>query len=193
MPSEAREGRDRAASANVAKAGVDGLLARPLFVVTRVVVATGNVGVGSPTASTSSAGLEILSFLLVLTGGGGAAMIASFSGFGVSPLIGAPGSLTTFVSAVGREPLLCTAITSDGAGAVPFGSLEADEGGRCFVLSTFEWTEFCRALEDAGLAVVDGAGDARAALTVSGKALMTGEEVIDGDMAAPLPDFLLER
>lgn len=79
MLSEARDGRDRAdaASANVASAGVDGLLARPLFVVTVDCVVVGGGGSGggideSLFVSFSSVALSaVFSFLLPLGRGAG--------------------------------------------------------------------------------------------------------------------------
>ena len=65
-----------AASANVASAGVDGLLARPLFVLTAVSGVGGTIGVAdSRLGSRSSTALAVISFLPapfgVASGGGG--------------------------------------------------------------------------------------------------------------------------
>lgn len=161
-------------------AGVEGLLARPLFVVVTCCNVGGAVaGVFSFRTSTSSAGFAELS-LGAEAGtadlGVGALSLCCLMGSVLGPALG--GSIWVFALSVAtpREPLFGGGI-SIGAGTVPFGLFEATEGGR---LSAIEAVEFWRALEEAGRGLAGGAGDARGGLDVSGNAPMTGEDATDG-------------
>lgn len=123
-------------------AGVDGLLARPLFVVVTCCSVGGAVaGVGSLRGSTSSAGFAELSFGPVAGTadfGVGARSLCCLTGSVLGPALG--GSIWVFVLSLAatREPLFGGGI-SIGAGTLPFGLLEATEGGR---LSAFDAVEF---------------------------------------------------
>jgi len=133
--------RDRAASWNVANAGVDGLLALPLLVVTVVNIVGGGKtsGAGSLFFSTSSA--FAVSFLfgtfnsLSASAGSGsflellAALVLLFSTL-LRPL----GSLGGFGSPADRGQLAGGA-RSGVPGWTPFGLLEAEEDGRAFPFS----------------------------------------------------------
>jgi hypothetical protein len=127
-----------AASAKVANAGVEGLLALPLLVFTVPSNGVGGaIGVaGSRFGSRSSAGLIVLlSFLLLLPfgagGSGGGGSTGSASDLACSGLEGATAgfSFWTFDSVVVFDPLLC-AMGSGVLGSTPFSLFEAAEGGR---------------------------------------------------------------
>lgn len=143
-PSGLRDGRDlelkeaAAASAKVANAGVDGLLARPLFVLTVPINGVGGrIGVACSRFASLSSGIfaVTLSFLLVPTfnvgGSADAAGAISPSGLAVSDLTGATLALSfeAFVSVAGLDPLLC-AFWSGVAATTPLGLFEVTEGGR---------------------------------------------------------------
>ena len=149
-PSAFRDGRDLEcedaalaawASAKVARAGVDGLLALPLLVFRAGV--GGRMGVAeSRFGSRSSTGLTVTSFLVVLLplgagGSGGGGMMDSTSGFaGGSGLLGAAAGapLGGFGSTTALAPFVCAGM-SGVPELVPFGWLEAAEPGRSFAVS----------------------------------------------------------
>lgn len=161
-----------AASAKVASAGVEGLLARPLFVVVTVVVGVGggsNVGVSFLMGSRSSI-LTDASFLLfprlfgtgvpfaVEDGSGGGGGI-SVSGLETASelALGIRGATTGSFGAVVSVPVFAPLICWSTVGvliATPFGCLlfEAADVGRCREASPFGWVdvEFFRAREEAG-------------------------------------------
>lgn len=169
-------------SGKLPMAGVEGLLARPLFVVVTCCCEVGGAaaGVGSFRTSTSSAGFAELSFGAgagTADFGVGALSLCCLIGSVLGPALG--GSICVFalsLAAAAREPLLGGGI-SIGAGTLPFALFEATEGGR---LSAIEAVEFWRALDEAGRGLAGGAGDARGALDVSGNAPITGEDAADG-------------
>lgn len=123
-------------------AGVEGLLARPLFVVVTCCNVGGAVaGAGSFRASTSSAGFTEFSFEPVAGAadfGVGALSLCCLTGSGLGPALGGSIWVFTFSMAATREPLLGGGI-SMGAGTLPFGLFEATEGGR---LSAIDAVEF---------------------------------------------------
>lgn len=149
-PSAFRDGRDlglgfeaaAAASAKVARAGVEGLLARPLFVFTAVSGVGGAMGVAeSRFASRSSATFVVLSFFPLLPlgigGSGGGGTGVSVSGLEGSVLIGM-GTAVSFIGFGSVFGLLVPLLCVPGSGvpdAAPFGLLEAAEAGRCRTLS----------------------------------------------------------
>lgn len=207
-----REGRDLdgtvavvvgVASANVARAGVEGLLARPLLVLTVLIAGVGCmtraadsffcssiIGVASD-ATAADAALVALSFLLPLRGGSSTGGGISISCFGPSGLLGARAgvSLCAFGPELAFAPLLCWLGSSISCG-FPFGLVEASDGSRCRVFSTLDCVEFCRAREDCGrggaaaAAAAAGTGESLLPLVGSEKVPITGEDVIDGDIAA---------
>ncbi len=192
-PSAFRDGRDlafeaTAASAKVARAGVEGLLARPLFVFTVVSGVGGNTGIAvSFFGSRSSTVFATLSFLLpfgVGSGGGGGASVSVLT---CSGLLGGGMAVSfgAFVSVGALAPLLCGP-NSGVPGGTPFGLFEAADGGRCFAESlVLAWAELCRARDEAGRAWAGrGTGELRATFAVSGKVPTRGEDATDGDMAA---------
>lgn len=159
-----------AASAKVASAGVDGLLARPLFVVVTVVVGVGggNVGVSFLMGSRSSIFTDASFLLFPLLLGTGVPFEDNGSGSGggisvsgletVSELaLGTRGgtavSFCVVVSVSVFAPLLCWSALGVLI-ATPFGCLlfEAADAGRCRDASPFGWVdvEFFRAREEAG-------------------------------------------
>lgn len=160
-----------AASAKVARAGVEGLLARPLLVVTVVMGVGGSVGVSFLVASRSSI-FTAVSFLWLLTllaplfvlpfeiekgsGGGGGISVSGLDVVSMSPPgvgKGTPVSFCVFVSAF-AFPLLFGGSALEGFTPAPFACLlfEAAEVGRCRAESPFGCVdvEFFRAREEAG-------------------------------------------
>ncbi len=196
-----REGRERefvvvveadeeAASANVARAGVDGLLARPLLVVLTRLAGVGWMARAAVASflcgPSSSVAFVVVSFLPFCAGSGaarGGSSVSGLSGLGLFRM-GMAVSFCVFASVVG----FATVLGRLGSGVpweFPFGLFDATDGGRWRAFSAFDCVEFWRAREDAGLgAVADGAGEPLPVLTGSGNTPMTGEDVTDGDMAA---------
>ena len=176
-----REGRDRAAASwNVAIAGVEGLLALPLFVVTVVIV--GGAGVASLFRSLSS---DLASFL---PGAGWSVdkfSTRSASFFPGSLLICAFGFSVVFESLPGRDKDAASGV----GGICPFCLLVAEDPGRALPLSALEASEFCLARDEAGRGALDGAGDARVAVLGSGREDKAGDEVAEG--GCPDGPFLL--
>lgn len=132
-------------SGKLPTAGVDGLLARPLFVVVIGCETTIAEGVGSFDASLSSTtGLmePFLSRALVVVAedGVGARSLCCFAGSDLVVALGGSICVILGVSLGPRAPLLGG--ISIGASKPPFGLVEAADGGRCFVLSTLDATEF---------------------------------------------------
>lgn len=169
-------------------AGVEGLLARPLLVVVTccIVGVDAADGVGSLRASASSTGLTDPSFLWpagVAEDGVGIRSFCCFDGSAFAVALGGSIWVILGVSLGARAPLLGG--ISIGAGTPPFGLLEAADGGLCRALSAFDAIEFWRALADAGRPVTEGAGEARGAFVLSGKAVTTGEDATDGEAPGP--------
>lgn len=174
--SELRAARGRAAAAswNVANAGVDGLLARPLLVT--VGVPAGGAA-GSLLRSRSASSGFGASFLFAAEFVVAPAASAGPGSFPVdSGLTGAGGSLTVFCSALAA---LVGPARSGVPAVVPFGLLEADDDGLIFELSAADWREFCLA-RDAVAGFTAGAGEPRGGLG-SGRPPMTGDDVREGD------------
>jgi len=198
------------ASWNVANAGVDGLLARPLFVVTVDVCGTG----GSDSLLRSFSSGFLVSFLLpvvtavvvaavvvvemvavvvgVGTGGADAVSVFSASFLGFSVLIGALVSFGVLGSAPLRSALAAGAPAAGVLAAIPLGLLEADDVGLALLLSVFTvCIEFCRERVRAGFGVGTGTGDARTGGSFgSGSSVMTGDELTELDK--PVTPFLLQ-
>lgn len=182
---------DEAASANVARAGVDGLLARPLLVVLTMLAGVGRMASAAVASFLcgpgSSVAFVVVSFLLPFGAGSGAAgggsSVSGFSGLGLFRM-GMAVSFCAFASVVGFATLLGR-LGSGVPCEFPFGWFDAADGGHCRAFSAFDCVEFWRAREAAGLgAVADGAGEPLPILTGSGNTPITGEDVTDGDMAA---------
>jgi hypothetical protein len=142
--SEARDDLDRtAASWNVARAGVDGLLALPLFVVMVVTIVGGGIttGVGSFLFSTSSVFTESFLFGAIIAVSASAGS-GSFLELALvllllllfSTLLRPLGSLGGFGSPAERGQLAGGA-KSGVPGGAPFGLFEAEEEGRAFPFS----------------------------------------------------------
>lgn len=142
-PSAFLEDRGRAAASwKVANAGVDGLLARPLFVVTG---ALGGAGGTDSLLRSCSSGL--VSFLVLADVGAEILSRRSASFFVGSTLTGTLASLTTLTSSAGRTGLLAGAAAVAGggavtvaaksgvAGALPLGLFDADDEGRVLAAS----------------------------------------------------------
>lgn len=178
-----------AASWNVAIAGVDGLLARPLFVTVAAVMVWGTGGGSIGVSGSSGFGV---SFFCFATGMLGLTLVSVGSGsfFMASGAGGADASLGTgFASAAGFGVLTGGTISGVGGGT-PLGLADADDGGRdCFPPSAFTCVVLCLAREAVGAlgaggtGVEDGAGEPRGN-GGSGKVARTGDDVTDGDMAA---------
>lgn len=201
-PSAFRDGRDlelelelaAAASAKVAKAGVDGLLALPLFVLTAARGVGGTMGVAeSRFGSRSSTTLAVLSFFPLLplgaggSGGGGTGVSVSALGGSVLIGMGTAVSFMGFGSVLGLlVPLLCVPGSGVPDAVAPLGLFEAAEAGRCRALSVLlDCAEFWRAREEAGRGGLgSGTGEHRPIFKLSGKVPMSGEDATDGDMAA---------
>lgn len=64
----------------------------------------------------------------------------------------------------------------------PFGLFEVDDGGLCLAFSTIDCVDCCLPLATDGRPPLVGGG----VPFISWKALCTGEEAIDGDIAAEL-------
>lgn len=183
-----RDDRDRGGgSGNDPNAGVDGLLARPLLVVTIGVDAVNGACVASPFGSASSPlGMALLLVVAALV----LAMVRTASSLVASTFTVATVSLFCLVSAGGRTPL-CAAVSSGVVAATPFGLFEADEAGRCRPFSTVDCMEFCLARDDAGRAeVVEGAGEPRAA-ALGSKFGWIGEAAMEGESTAAAVVVLL--
>ena len=132
------DARDRgagAASGKLPMAGVDGLLARPLFVVTTVVV----VGVwfgGASCFDSISSGFGGLSFLVrPFTALGGRALASSLLGSVL--IIVVVDSFIILGSAEARGPVGATG-SSGGTTFMPLGRFDADEAGRCRLFSAVD-------------------------------------------------------
>lgn len=172
-PSAFRAERDRAASWKVARAGVDGLLALPLFVVT----------VGMPNGTDSllrrSRSVNGTSFFSSV-GAGAVLSTRSASFFGASVLTGTLISFTGFMSLLERA-LLFGGGTSGILAGLPFGTAAGGGGGGglALLLSALDWIEFPRARDETGRDVLLGAGDARAGTLGSGREASTGEEAAE--------------
>lgn len=147
--SEFLDGRDRpfllrGPSGKLPIAGVEGLLALPLFVVVTCCVVAFPEGVDSFCTSPSSALGLMEPFLsrtvaVVAEDGVGARSLCWFAGSALAVALGGSICVTLGVSLGPRAPLFWG--ISSGAGTPPFGLLEAAEGGRCFVVSTLDATE----------------------------------------------------
>jgi hypothetical protein len=180
-----REDREREASWNVAIAGVEGLLARPLFVVT--VELWGAGGTDSLLRSLSSA---LFSFLLVVGVGVTVVSCRSTSFFALSILIGATGSGGSFASGMDCGHALDWGLVSGALVLFPFALFDADELGRPFPPSALaDCTEFLRARVGTGTGIVLGAGDARTVGLGSGSSVITGDVV--AEVGKPVGPFLL--
>lgn len=180
-------------SGNEPSAGVDGLLARPLLVVTTDVVVCGVCCVGSARDSGSSA-LGALSFFelstVLLARLGGLTMGSSLA---TSVLTEGAASLGGFTSTgAGRMPFVTgggTGVVEIGAGiAALFVLVDADDGGLCCVAgSAVERTELARARDDDGRgcgAVGRGTGDLTGTVLLSRKFGRAGDRAMAGDMEA---------
>lgn len=176
-------------SGKLPMAGVDGLLARPLFVVVTccVVGVVVTDGVDSFRVSSSTGFAEPSFFwppLTVVEDGVGARSLCCLDGSVLTVALGG-GSISDFELASLLGPWVLGVGISNGAGTLPFGLFDAAEGGFCRALSTFDAIELWRTLEDAGRAGSDGAGDARGTFKLSGKVAITGEEATDGEAPGP--------
>lgn len=154
--------RCAAASWNVANAGVEGLLARPLLVVT---VAGWGRGCASSLISASSVLLSRR-----LGADVGPPLVCSGPFFAGSVLTVGPASLGAVLS------LSAVAGSLVASGVLPLG-LFADDDGRAFPFSGPGPTEFWRAREDCGRGALARLGEA--ATLGSGRLPMTGEEAAD--------------
>ena len=172
------------ASGNEPSAGVEGLLARPLLVVTTVVVVAIGAGVfaTSPFWASDSAGFALLSFLpfppvllALATGSTGSSLAGSV-------LIGTVDSFVDFVSA---DFVPFCVITGSGTFVVmPFGLFEADDAGLCRLGSAVDCIEVPLALDDEGRGTVGGGtGELRPTLLGSTWFGWTGVDAIEGDRA----------
>lgn len=172
-------------SGNVLRAGVEGLLARPLLVVVTCCVVMVGVAAGVFSFRTSSsAGLTEPSFLgpgALAEEGVGTRSFCCLEGSIFAVALGGSICVIFGVSLGPRAPL--GGGISSGGGTMPFGLVAAAEGGRC--LSTFDAVEFWRALADAGRPEMEGAGEARGGFVLSGKAPTTGDDATDGEAAGP--------
>lgn len=189
--SEFRAGRARALllfggpSGNVLRAGVEGLLARPLLVVVTCCVDRVGVAVGVLSfRASSSGGLTEPSFFgpgAVAEEGVGTRSFCGLEGSAFAVALGGSICVILGVSLGPRAPL--GGGISRGGGTMPFALFEAAEGGLC--LSAIDAVEFWRALADAGRPEVEGAGEARGGLVLSAKAPTTGDDATDGEAAGP--------
>lgn len=193
--------RDRTASWKFGRAGVDGLLALPLFVVTVTMVDCAD-GVESLLRSISSALLSLrLAFVLGVAAGLSSTSSSSF--WGGSVFTTTAGSFVIFESGLGRGQLLLVLVLvllllllvvvvacaiSGVVLVLPFVLVAAEDGGLAFVFSEFDCIEFCLARDDDGRGGTGpGTGDGLLGTFDSGKVPRTGDEVADGDMVAAMP------
>jgi len=145
-----------AASANVLIAGVDGLLARPLLVVTLVLIGGGSIAVcdtfetdpdrflvsGSSVAAVAALVFSVLVVPVFCTGSGGTGGLISVSGFAVSVLAGVvAGGSASFCAFASEIALLC-ATASTTAGVMPLGLFVAAVAGRCCIGRLVDAVEF---------------------------------------------------
>lgn len=161
-------------------AGVEGLEARPLFVVVDAVLWIPCII--SPLVSVSSRFMA-LSFLLPTkrppTISGSCLPTSSSS---CSPFEFVSDSFNeAFNSGMIRPVVLAVARRS--ATAAIFCLFEADDAGRCLAASVIDGIEFCLARDEAGLLPFVGIGDARPIAFESGNVLRMGDEASDGDIA----------
>ena len=147
VDSVVRDDLDRAASWNVARAGVDGLLARPLFVVTVAIVVvvllvTGGAGAEVVVATGAGTDGAVSAFFSVSSGFGGGSFLvevdaetglsAFTSGsFAVVAVATSGGLGASLGSSVGLESTVGT--TSGVLGRTPLGLFEAEDDGRALL------------------------------------------------------------
>ena len=161
-----REDRDRGIdSGNEGMAGVEGLLALPLFVVT-----------GTWTSPFASLSFTILSFRPPTDGAAASGSAWSASSGNCSFDMEADSFIDVLTSGMFRP--VARAATSSFGVEVPFGLFDATDGG---LFSCTDCVEFCRA-RPAGLPPFVGGGEGLGGL-ISGNVVRTGEEAIDGDIA----------
>jgi hypothetical protein len=190
--SAVREERERTGSVGKdCRAGVEGLLARPLLVVVMVVKIVGSRLL--PLASVSSR-------FIVLSLRPPTTKPPRISGLpsSASSIICSPFELTadSFIVALtsGMErPVTPATLPSSGVPImVPFGLLDEEDEGRARAFSTIDCVEFCLALAAAGLPPFVGTGEMRPRLFESAKLLWMGDEAKDGDMALDIVTAVLD-
>lgn len=170
-----RDDLDRTGSGKDGMAGVEGLLALPLFV---MIV---DICMLSPFESPPSP----------LEGSLRIVLFASGSVFSTSSERGRfefeADSFTELFTSVIVRPT-ATAVTSGLGVEVPFGLFDADDVG---LLSTTDCVEFCLARGAAGLPPFVGGGDGLLSFE-SGKVFRMGEEAIAGDIAFDVTVLFLQ-
>lgn len=181
-----------AASWKLGRAGVDGLLALPLLVVTVPVCGVGWAGSLLRSASSTLLFLRLDEVVVVATVAIGVAAglsstrSASFGNGSVLTVTGV--SLLDSESWLGRDQLAAEGISGVLA-TFPFAFLAADEDGLALLASEFDCMEFCRARDvvgrGAGVGAAAGAGDGRVGGALfSGRVPSTGEDAAEGDIVA---------
>jgi hypothetical protein len=156
-----REERERMGSVGKdCRAGVEGLLARPLLVVVVVIVIAGGMAV--PFASESSR-FMVLSLRPLTTKPPRISELSSSTSSNIcSPFeLAADSFIVAFTSVIERPVTPATLPNSGVPIVVPFGLLDEEEVGRARALSTTDCIEFCLALAAAGLPPFVGTGEVR--------------------------------
>lgn len=159
----ARDERERAAagSGKDCRAGVEGLLARPLLVVVTVVLIEGGMRV-VPLASRSSRFMTVDSLRLATRLPRMSGLSSSASSSMCSPFELVADSFIDVLTSATERPVTPATLPSSGVPAVvPFGLLDEEEDGRARALSTMDCVEFCLALTVVGLLPFAGTGEVR--------------------------------
>ena len=154
-----REARERMGSVGKdCRAGVDGLLARPLLVVVIVVVIGGRMVL--PLASESSRFI-VLSLRPLTTKPPRISKLSSSASSSMrSPFeLTADSFMVAFTSVIERPVAPATLPNSGVPIVVPFGLFDEEEDGRARALSTTDWMEFCLTLAAVGLPPFVGTGE----------------------------------
>jgi hypothetical protein len=169
-------------------AGVEGLEARPLFVVVAVVVWMPDMA--SPLVSMSSRFMGLSSRLPTKRPPTISRSCLSSTSIRCSSVEFVADSFIEAFTSGRIRPVMLAAAPRSGA-AVTFCLFEADEGGRCLAVSVIDWAEFCLARDEACLPPFAGRGDARRVAFESGNVLRMGDEASDGDIATDVTVLFL--
>jgi hypothetical protein len=179
---------DRTGSGNCCKAGVEGLLARPLLV--RVTVVVWMPCIASPLVSGSS--LFMVLFLRSPTTippiRSGSSLATSSSRCSPFELV-ADSFIEAFTSVIVFPVTTAAAARSGVPATVPFCFVGAGDAP----FSTVVCIEFCLPFAVAGFPPFAGAGEDRPDAFVSGNVLRMGEEASDGDIAIEVTVLFLTR
>lgn len=182
-----RADRDRGWSGNDDMAGVEGLLARPLFVIT----VAAWMGTESPFVSASSRfATESFRWPMAVSITPGVPLAGSLR-IGSPFVLGARSFVEDLTSGRDVRPLAGAAAPRSGVlEELPLDFPDAARSSLCRLLSMMDWVEFCLALDEGGLPPLIGCGEPLPVGFKSGKVLRIGEEANDGDIADVIVLFL---